>query len=182
VITCNRKQCHYSDGRICKMMTLNEVGYNSATSTFLSMVGLALKSSHTFSLRMSYAFHLHVALWGSGWELVLSTPSMSGVVHVTEWVCAHKTRPCTCHNKCGLLKIPEMSESDEKWPKLWSLRWQWRRLYMIERFSKRIMVKQYITNQHFLVVCWFVCSVVRSFTYQDKSNRFLLISIPVSFM
>jgi hypothetical protein len=43
VIKCNRKQCHYSDRRICEMMTLNDI----ATSTFLSVVCLALKSSHT---------------------------------------------------------------------------------------------------------------------------------------
>jgi hypothetical protein len=46
VIICNRKQGHYSDHRICEMMTLNEIHYNPATSTFLSVLGLAFKSSH----------------------------------------------------------------------------------------------------------------------------------------
>jgi hypothetical protein len=42
VIICNRKQGHYCDRRICEMMTLNEI-----RSKPLSVVGLALKSSHT---------------------------------------------------------------------------------------------------------------------------------------
>jgi hypothetical protein len=46
VIICNRKQGHHSDHRICKM-TLSEICYNPVTSTFLSVVGLAWKSSHT---------------------------------------------------------------------------------------------------------------------------------------
>jgi hypothetical protein len=44
VIICNRKQCHYNDRRICEMMTLNEIHYNFATSTFLLVVCLVLKS------------------------------------------------------------------------------------------------------------------------------------------
>ena len=35
VIICNRKQGHYNDRRICEMMTLNEIHYNLATSTYL---------------------------------------------------------------------------------------------------------------------------------------------------
>ena len=50
VIICNRKQGHYSDRRICEMMTLNEIRYNPAASTFLLVVGLALKSPHTHSM------------------------------------------------------------------------------------------------------------------------------------
>jgi hypothetical protein len=46
-VICNRKQGHYSDRRICEMMTLNEIRYNPATSNVLSVVGLVLKSSHT---------------------------------------------------------------------------------------------------------------------------------------
>ena len=52
VIICNRKQGHYSDRRICKMVTLNEIRYNPATSTFLLVVGLALNNPHT-----------HIMLW-----------------------------------------------------------------------------------------------------------------------
>jgi hypothetical protein len=47
VIICNRKQGHYNDRRICEMMTLNEIHCNPATSTFLSVVCLVLKSLHT---------------------------------------------------------------------------------------------------------------------------------------
>ena len=47
VIICNRKQGHYNDRRICEMMTLNEIHYNLATSTFLKVVCLVLKSPHT---------------------------------------------------------------------------------------------------------------------------------------
>jgi hypothetical protein len=36
VIICNSKQGHYSDRRICEIMTLNEIPYNPATSIFLS--------------------------------------------------------------------------------------------------------------------------------------------------
>ena len=50
VIICNRKQGHYSDRRICEMMTSNEIRYNPATSTLLLEDGLALKSSHTHSM------------------------------------------------------------------------------------------------------------------------------------
>jgi hypothetical protein len=32
---CNRKQGHYNDRRISEMMTLNEIHYNLATSTYL---------------------------------------------------------------------------------------------------------------------------------------------------
>jgi hypothetical protein len=46
VMNCNRKQGHFSDRRICKMMTSNDIRYNPATSTFLSVVCLAFKSSH----------------------------------------------------------------------------------------------------------------------------------------
>jgi hypothetical protein len=34
VIICNRKQGHYSDRSICKIMNLNEIHYNPATPTF----------------------------------------------------------------------------------------------------------------------------------------------------
>jgi hypothetical protein len=47
VIIRNSKQGHYSDRRICEMITLNEIHYNPAKSTFLSVVCLALKSFHT---------------------------------------------------------------------------------------------------------------------------------------
>jgi hypothetical protein len=47
VIICNRKQVHYSYRKIREMMTLNEIHYNPPTSTFLSVVCLAMKSSHT---------------------------------------------------------------------------------------------------------------------------------------
>jgi hypothetical protein len=36
VIICNRKQGHYSDRRICEMMTLNEIHYDPETSTSFS--------------------------------------------------------------------------------------------------------------------------------------------------
>jgi hypothetical protein len=55
VIICNRKQGHYNDGRICEIMILNEIHYNPATSTFLSVAGLALKSFHTQN--MLYTHH-----------------------------------------------------------------------------------------------------------------------------
>jgi hypothetical protein len=35
VIICNRKQGHYNDHKICEIMTLNEIHYNPATSTYL---------------------------------------------------------------------------------------------------------------------------------------------------
>jgi hypothetical protein len=41
IIICNEEQGHYSDRRIYEVMTLNEIRYNPATSTFLSVVGLA---------------------------------------------------------------------------------------------------------------------------------------------
>jgi putative heme iron utilization protein len=44
---CNRKQGNYSDHRMCKMVTLNETCDNPTTSTFLSVVGRALKSAYT---------------------------------------------------------------------------------------------------------------------------------------
>jgi hypothetical protein len=47
VIFCNRKQGHYNNRRLCKMMTLNEIHYNPATSIFLYVVCLVLKSPHT---------------------------------------------------------------------------------------------------------------------------------------
>ena len=40
VIICNRKQGHYSDRRICEMMTLNEIRYNPVTSTFWLIVDI----------------------------------------------------------------------------------------------------------------------------------------------
>ena len=49
MIICNRKQGHYSDRRTCEMMTLNEIRYNPAASTFLLVAGLALKSPHMHS-------------------------------------------------------------------------------------------------------------------------------------
>ena len=68
VIICNRKQGHYSDRRICEMMTLNEIRYNPAASTFLLVVGLALKSPHTHSMLLRiessgrYTHHKHVIM------------------------------------------------------------------------------------------------------------------------
>jgi hypothetical protein len=50
VIICNLKQGHYSHRRICEMMTLNEIYYNPAISTFLSVVGLAVKISQTHNM------------------------------------------------------------------------------------------------------------------------------------
>ena len=50
VKSCNRKQGHYSDRRICEMMILNKICYNPATSTFLLVVGLALKRLHTHGM------------------------------------------------------------------------------------------------------------------------------------
>jgi hypothetical protein len=47
VVTCNRKQGHYSDSRIGEKMALNENHCNPATSTYLSEVCLVLKSPHT---------------------------------------------------------------------------------------------------------------------------------------
>jgi hypothetical protein len=38
LIIFNRKEGHYSDRRICEIMILNEIHYNPATSTFLSVV------------------------------------------------------------------------------------------------------------------------------------------------
>jgi hypothetical protein len=53
----NYKQGHYSDHMICENMTLNEIRYKSATSIFLSVVGLALKSSHTQNMLLHIAFN-----------------------------------------------------------------------------------------------------------------------------
>ena len=50
VIICNRKQGHYSDRRICETMTLNEICYNPAISTFWLVVDLALKNHHTHGM------------------------------------------------------------------------------------------------------------------------------------
>ena len=50
MIICNRKQGHYSDRRICVMMTLNDIRYNPATSTCLLVVDFALKSPHTHDM------------------------------------------------------------------------------------------------------------------------------------
>jgi hypothetical protein len=45
-------------------MTLNEIHYNSATSTFLSVVGLALKkfsyASHALAYRINWEIHKQV--------------------------------------------------------------------------------------------------------------------------
>ena len=46
MIICNRKQGHYSDRRICEIMTLNEIRYILASSTFWLVVGLDLKKNH----------------------------------------------------------------------------------------------------------------------------------------
>jgi hypothetical protein len=46
VIMCNRKQGYYSDCRIRKMMTLNNIHYNSATSTFFNSWPLFEKFSY----------------------------------------------------------------------------------------------------------------------------------------
>ena len=68
MIICNRKQGHHSDRRICEMMTLNEIRYNPAASTFLLVVRLALKSPHTHSMLLRiestgiYTHHKHVTL------------------------------------------------------------------------------------------------------------------------
>ena len=50
MIICNRKQAQYRDRRICEMMTLNEIRYNPASSTFWLVVGLALKNHHTHGM------------------------------------------------------------------------------------------------------------------------------------
>ena len=50
VIICNHKQGHYSDRRICEMMTLNDICYNPATSSFWLVIGLALKHQHTHDM------------------------------------------------------------------------------------------------------------------------------------
>jgi hypothetical protein len=47
VVICNRKQGHYSDRIIFEMMILNEIHYNLATSTYLQVICLVLKSPHT---------------------------------------------------------------------------------------------------------------------------------------
>ena len=47
VINCNSKQGHYSDRTICEMIILNEIHHNFATSTYLQVVCLVLKSPHT---------------------------------------------------------------------------------------------------------------------------------------
>ena len=41
---------YYSDRRTCEMITLNEIRYNPAASSFMLVVGLALKSPHTHSM------------------------------------------------------------------------------------------------------------------------------------
>jgi hypothetical protein len=46
VIICNCTKCSYSDHRNCEIMTLKRIYYNPVTSTFLSAVYIALKSSH----------------------------------------------------------------------------------------------------------------------------------------
>ena len=50
MIICNRKPGHYSDRRICEMMTLNEIRYNPATPTVWLVVGLALINHHTHGM------------------------------------------------------------------------------------------------------------------------------------
>jgi hypothetical protein len=52
VLICNPKQGHYSDRRIWKMMTMNDIHYNPATTTYLSVVCFVLKSPHTQNMRM----------------------------------------------------------------------------------------------------------------------------------
>jgi hypothetical protein len=47
MIICIRKKGHYNYRRICEIMTLNEIHYNPATSTYLSVVCLVLKNPHT---------------------------------------------------------------------------------------------------------------------------------------
>jgi hypothetical protein len=47
VVICYRKQGHYSNRRICEMVILDEFHYNPANINFLSVLCLALKSSHT---------------------------------------------------------------------------------------------------------------------------------------
>jgi hypothetical protein len=46
VIICKCKQGHYSDRRICQMMTLMNILYNSATSNALQVSYLVLKKTH----------------------------------------------------------------------------------------------------------------------------------------
>jgi hypothetical protein len=48
---CNHKQGHYSERRICEKMTLNEIRYNSATSTILLVVGLAHTHNMLFRIK-----------------------------------------------------------------------------------------------------------------------------------
>jgi hypothetical protein len=50
----------------CKMMNLKEIRYKPATSTFLSVVGLALKSSHTQNML------LHIELKATGTYIFFS--------------------------------------------------------------------------------------------------------------
>jgi hypothetical protein len=52
---CNHKRGDYSDRRICEIVTLNEIRYNPATSTFLLLVDFALKSSHVQLIYMGTA-------------------------------------------------------------------------------------------------------------------------------
>jgi hypothetical protein len=53
---CNHKQSHYSDRRICVKMTANEIHYNLATSTYLSIVCLVWKSPYTQNMPLRIKF------------------------------------------------------------------------------------------------------------------------------
>jgi hypothetical protein len=50
---CNRKQGHYNDCRICEMITLNKIHYNTATSIFFSVAGLVLKHPYTQNMLLA---------------------------------------------------------------------------------------------------------------------------------
>jgi hypothetical protein len=55
VIICNRKQGHYNDRRIFELMTLNEIHYNLATSTFLVSSLPRFESPHTQTCKYTLA-------------------------------------------------------------------------------------------------------------------------------
>jgi hypothetical protein len=54
-INCYSKQGHYySDHKVCETMTLNDILYNPATSTFLLEVDLALTKSHMHDMILRF--------------------------------------------------------------------------------------------------------------------------------
>ena len=66
MIICNRKLGHYSDRRICEMMTLNDIHYNLAASTYVYVACLVLKRPHTQNMLLRiesigrYTHHMQV--------------------------------------------------------------------------------------------------------------------------